>query len=123
MTVTLEEVDDLLVEVEKKRDLYTQALNDVMGDESIDEDDKAIEVCRRLAIVVLPPQIHDDDMGIFWCDVCGSVVANKEKHGRWHLRIQATTKLAYWVAALTFKHTALLGMTLSLTLEIIDEDR
>lgn len=123
--LTPTEINALLEEVEERRDKFRTALDEVNADDTIDEDDYYVEICRRLAIPLSPPQIHDDGEGTEWCDVCGVRILFPNKHGRWHLRIQAATKLAYWMSELSFKHTGLLGLTLTETLRIfmdLDDD-
>lgn len=116
--LTPTQVNALLEEVEERRRLFTTALDEVTADEAVSDDDTFVEICRRLEIVLVRPGIHSDGMGLTWCDVCGCETIANDVHVRWHERIQAATKLSYWLSELTFKHTALLGLTLTMTLEV-----
>lgn len=118
--LTPTEVNALLEEVQERRDQFTAAVAAVELEDT-HPDDFYLEVCKRLGIELLPPRTHADDMGTHWCDFCSVVVLLADKHERWHLRVQAATKLSYWLSELTFKHTALLGLTLTQALSVLVE--
>lgn len=80
-------------------------------------DEMFVELARRLEIILVPPIIHDDGMGMLWCDTCAGVVARAEHHQVWHLRIQAATKVAMWQSNLANLASHFLGLTLRAALE------
>lgn len=113
--MTDDDVEEALSILEQDEARYIATMNEVGADDSIELNDKQLVACQRLGFDdwLIAPVIHDDEMGMRWCDFCGVEVLRVDKHVRWHLRVQAAVKLAGHVAEIARKRSTLLGWALA----------
>lgn len=108
-------LEGLLVEVEAKDARTREAIVATNAEPPEDPDDYYIDLAGRLELPLVPPTYRSSN-GRTTCNTCGAHAGSREVHTRWHLRVQAVTKVAAHLSELAWKHSGLLGLTLSTVL-------
>lgn len=113
---TRQRADEVLDELEGRDRRMRDAITETNANMPEDPDDYYVEVAGRLELPITEPtfaRYHDET----YCETCGTMVASTKVHTRWHARIQAVTKVALQMSELAWKHSGLLGFTLSTTMQ------
>lgn len=101
----------------EQRTKWEEALKDLP-----DDDTYYVTLAERLGVPLPPPTIHNDGMGLEWCDVCGSSVVKAEQHQGWHVRLMAATKTAQFQAVLAHLGAQFLGLVLGELISAVEDE-
>lgn len=105
---------DLAESWAEKRDALYAALKDAAD---LEPDDFAVQVCEALDIPCVPPTFESREVDPFVCLVCSAFVADEQEHAKWHVRLQAYTKVSGRMGELGLQGADLLGAMLKLQAE------
>jgi hypothetical protein len=101
----------------ERREQWEQANKDLPNDDTM-----FVVLAERLDIALPPPIIHNDGMGLLWCDVCAVSVVKAEHHRDWHRRVMAATKVSMWQANLAVLASEFAGRCLRSALIAVREE-